>query len=117
MKKRILITVCIVLTLTAGIAIGTKWSDYSDMTGGTIADADTFLIRDVSDTSLAATGTQKEYPWSVMKADLDLIYQGLAAGLTSTVPTVPGIRTTVAVPHTPLADALMNASGSSSSPT
>ena len=48
----------------------TKWSDYGDYSAGEILDADTFLVRDVNDTSLAATGTQKEYPWSVMKADI-----------------------------------------------
>lgn len=47
-----------------------KWSDYADQTAGNIADADTFLVRDVDDDTLAATGTQKEYPWSVMKSDL-----------------------------------------------
>jgi len=54
----------------ASIVIATRWSDYGDQTAGNVADTDTFLIRDVDDTSLAATGTQKEYPWSVLKADL-----------------------------------------------
>jgi hypothetical protein len=60
----------ILFCLLAGIAIGTKWSDYGDWTAGNILDVDTFLVRDVSDTSLAATGTQKEYPWSEMKTDI-----------------------------------------------
>lgn len=47
-----------------------KWSDYDDLTAGEVDDLDTFLLRDVSDTALAATGTQKEYPWSVLKSDL-----------------------------------------------
>ena len=47
-----------------------KWSDYADYSVSQILDADTFLVRDVDDTTLAATGTQKEYPWSVMKSDI-----------------------------------------------
>jgi hypothetical protein len=48
----------------------TKWSDYGDMGSGTIADNDSFLLRDVSDESLGATGTQKEYIWADVKTDL-----------------------------------------------
>ena len=46
-----------------------KWSAYDDMGSGTIADEDTFLVRDVSDAT-TGTGYQWEYPWSVMKADI-----------------------------------------------
>lgn len=60
----------IVIVFMSSFVIATKWSDYTDQTAGNIADVDTFLIRDVDDTTLAATGTQKEYPWSVMKTDL-----------------------------------------------
>ena len=58
------------ILLTTGMAIGTKWSDYADQTAGNIAAGDTFLVRDIDDATLAATGTQKEYPWSVMISDL-----------------------------------------------
>ena len=67
-----------------------KWSDYADQTAGNIADADTFLVRDVDDTTLAATGTQKEYPWSVMKTDLSTaLDMGTTSPTTDTV-TVSG---------------------------
>ena len=68
--KKLKLLLILVIILAAGVAIGTRWSDYADQTAGNVADTDTFLIRDVSDTTLAATGTQKEYPWSVLKADL-----------------------------------------------
>ena len=51
-----------------------KWSDYDDMGAGVLDDLDTFLVRDVSDTGLAATGTQKELPYSVLKTDLILFF-------------------------------------------
>ncbi len=69
-KNRIIAAALAIFLLAASAVIADKWSDYADMSSGTIADADTFLVRDVSDTSLAATGTQKEYPWSVMLTDL-----------------------------------------------
>lgn len=47
-----------------------KWSTYGDMGSGTVLDADTILIRDVNDTSMAATGTQKQYKWSDLKTDI-----------------------------------------------
>ena len=74
MKKKILAIASAVVILFAGIALGTIWSDYDDQTAGNIADVDTFLVRDVSNTEGtggAATGTQMEYPWSVMLTDLD----------------------------------------------
>lgn len=52
-----------------------KWSsydDYDNATDGAIENADTLMIRDTSDTSMAATGTQKELPWSEMVDELDL---------------------------------------------
>ena len=60
-----------------------KWSDYGDYSAAEILDADTFLVRDVDDTSLAATGTQKEYPWSVMKTDLEVWLESLSPTFTS----------------------------------
>jgi hypothetical protein len=48
-----------------------KWSTYTDATSGTIADADTFMFLDVTDTTLAATGTQKELSWANLKTDLN----------------------------------------------
>jgi hypothetical protein len=66
-KKTILI---IAIVLTAGFALGTIWSDYGDFSGD-LADTDTFLFRDISDTSLDADGTQKELPFSELKSNLD----------------------------------------------
>jgi hypothetical protein len=48
-----------------------KWSDYDDMALGVIADGDTFLVRDIDDIALAATGTQKELPFSVARAEVN----------------------------------------------
>ena len=61
----------------------TKWSDYTDLGDLEIAAGDTFMVRDVSDTTLASTGTQKQYFWSDMKIDLNLLYQPLDSDLTS----------------------------------
>lgn len=49
---------------------GGKWSDYEELTSGNIVDADDFLVRDVSDNTLGATGTQKRYSWAALKVDL-----------------------------------------------
>ena len=92
------IVLIVLILLMAGIAIGTKWSDYADQTAGNIADVDTFLVRDVSDTTLAATGTQKEYPWSVLKADLTTwlnatSYTSLTGDLATTGYIEGGVRT------------------------
>ena len=52
----------------------TKWSDYGDMGSGNIADDDTLLIKDKSDTGGSpgggAGGTQKQYTWADLKLDL-----------------------------------------------
>ena len=61
----------------------TKWSEYGDYSAAEILDADTFLVRDVNDTTLAATGTQKEYPWSVMKTDLEVWLESLSPTFTT----------------------------------
>jgi hypothetical protein len=61
---------------------GGKWSDYGTLSSGNIASGDTFLIRDISDTTLGATGTQKQYPWATMLVDLGTIFQPYDADLT-----------------------------------
>lgn len=68
--KRVILLVIAILFLSAGIVIGTRWSEYDNMTSGTIADADTFMVQDSDDDTLGAAGTLKEYPYSVLKADL-----------------------------------------------
>ena len=87
MKRTTITWAVVILLLFAGIVFAAKWSDYDSMTAGTIADADTFMVLDVSDTTMAATGTQKQYPWSVLKADaktyFDTLYEdglGVPAG-------------------------------------
>ena len=60
----------LILILCVGILIGAKWSDYTELTAGNIADTDTFLVLDESDTTLAATGTQKQYEWETMVQDM-----------------------------------------------
>jgi len=49
-----------------------KWSAYGPLADGTLADDDTLLVRDISDTTLAATGTQKEYTGAGIKTTLAL---------------------------------------------
>ena len=60
----------IILFVAALFLTATKWSDYGSLTAGNIADDDTFMVLDVSDTTLGSTGTQKEYSWSALKTDL-----------------------------------------------
>ena len=62
--------ILVVLLFVASVVLAGKMSDYSDLSAGNIADGDMFLLRDVSDTTLGSTGTQKEYSWAAMKADL-----------------------------------------------
>jgi len=70
--KKLLIGVLVGLLLGGGaLFAATKWSDYGELTAGNMADGDDFLIRDVSDTSLAATGTQKRYSWASLKLDFE----------------------------------------------
>jgi len=74
MKKRYLIlSVLIILGILAGIAFA-KWSDYAELASGNIADGDDFLIRDVSDVTMAATGTQKRYAWLSLKTDIFALF-------------------------------------------
>lgn len=49
---------------------GSLWSSYGAMGSGNIVDSDDFLVRDISDTTLGALGTQKRYTWSNMKSDM-----------------------------------------------
>jgi len=49
-----------------------KWSDYGLMGTATIADDDTFMVKDLSVTALGPTGTQKQYKWSSLKTDLSI---------------------------------------------
>jgi len=67
--KHLIIGVIVGLLLGGGVVLA-KWSDYGELTSGNIVDGDDFLVRDVSDTTLAATGTQKRFSWSSLKADL-----------------------------------------------
>lgn len=54
--------VCLVIAilLMVSLVIAAKWSDYGDF-GTSTQDTDSLLILDVSDTTLAATGTQKQW--------------------------------------------------------
>lgn len=68
--KFLLLTCLLLLSL---ILIATKWSDYGELSTGTIADGDDILVRDVSDTTMAATGTQKRYLWSSIKDSMSFL--------------------------------------------
>ena len=47
-----------------------KWSSYGSLGSGNIADTDDFMVRDINDTSLGPTGTQKLYTFANLKTDL-----------------------------------------------
>ena len=64
--KRLLIILFLILSVSAR---ADTWSNYASLTSGNVADGDTFLIKDVDDTSMAATGTTKQYAWSALKVD------------------------------------------------
>lgn len=61
-----------------------KITDLTALATGDIVDADLFEIVDVSDTSMAPTGTNKKYAFSSQKADLktyfDTLYQPVGGG-------------------------------------
>lgn len=67
MKKTLII---ILILLSTALLIAAKWSTYDALTAGNIADSDDVLVRDVSDTTLDSTGTQKRWTWSAIKQDL-----------------------------------------------
>jgi len=69
MKKRERIYILIILLLFGCFLTAALWSSYTDFTAGQIADADTILVQDKSDTP-PADGAMKEWPYSVMKSDL-----------------------------------------------
>jgi len=60
----------------------TKWSALGTLDAGEIGVADTLLVLDTSDTSMAGTGTQKQYAWSSLKSDMkdytDTLYPPLS---------------------------------------
>lgn len=67
--KHLIIGVMVGLLLGGGIVLA-KWSDFGELTSGNVVDGDDFLVRDVSDTAMAGTGTQKRFSWSSLKTDL-----------------------------------------------
>ena len=53
--KNLIIGVIVGLLLGGGIVFATQWSNFTLLSSGNIADGDDFLVRDVSDTTMAAT--------------------------------------------------------------
>ena len=82
MKKKILLIALALALVFAGAVIATKWSDYGDF-GTSTQDTDTLLILDKSDTSLAATGTQKEWTIADLKTWLEVWLESLSPTFTS----------------------------------
>ena len=75
MRKRaevLIWSVMLIFMVGYGIALATLWSEYGELTVGTIVGGDDFLVRDVSDTSLGGAGTQKRYAYSSMRGDVGL---------------------------------------------
>lgn len=76
MNKRLEIfiwSIMLIFMVGYGIALATLWSDYGELAAANIASGDDFLVRDVSDTTLGATGTQKRYAFSSMTTDLSKV--------------------------------------------
>jgi len=63
--------ILIILLMLAPVLIAGWKATYSELTAGNIADVDSFMVLDVSDTTMAATGTQKYLEFSTLKNDLD----------------------------------------------
>ena len=59
-------------------------TSLAELTSGSIADADLFEVVDVSDTSMAALGTNKKHLWSSIKAQLLAKFVRLGTDRTST---------------------------------
>jgi hypothetical protein len=69
MKKFLLIFFTVLLLV--GAVVAKEWQDYTDFSG-TIADTDTFMFRDLSDTTDDAVyGTLVEIPYSQLKDNMD----------------------------------------------
>jgi hypothetical protein len=69
--RRYLIALFMVLCLSVGVVIGKEWQEYTDFTG-TIADDDTLMIRNKSDTTDDAVyGSLNEMEWQYFKANLE----------------------------------------------
>jgi len=94
--KKILTAIAIPILLFVGIAIGTQWSDYGDF-GTSTQDTDTLLILDKSDTSLGATGTQKE--WTIADLKTWLLAWLNALGATPTGAWNFGGATSIEIPN------------------
>lgn len=60
----------LVVIAIASIVYAATWQSYSELSTGTMADGDDFLIRDVSDTSMDDEGTIKRYALSSLKDSL-----------------------------------------------
>lgn len=71
-----------------------KLTDLTELTSGNLADGDILEVLDVSDTSLAATGTNKKTLWSSIKASLktyfDTLYATASQGALADTATQPG---------------------------
>ena len=81
MKKLLVFAVNFLLifaVVNSVCAADTQWSSYGELATDNIADGDDFMLRDVSDTTMAATGTQKRLSWISLKLDImdqyDTIY-------------------------------------------
>jgi hypothetical protein len=61
----------IIIIMVMPFLIAAWKTAYNELTAGNIADTDAFLVLDVSDTSMAGTGTQKYYEFSSLKNDFD----------------------------------------------
>lgn len=85
MKKYAIPFVCVLLIAT--VAWAALWSDYSELTAGSIASTDDVLVRDVSDTTQGPGGTLKRYTWTsintrIAAAATDDTWQGLVMTVT-----------------------------------
>ena len=70
--KKLLSTIAAFLILTTSVYAQTGWNTYGELSSG-LANDDDLLVRDVSDTTMAATGTQKRLEISTLKTALGIL--------------------------------------------
>lgn len=97
MKLKVFLLLLLLAPCSLAFSADTKVTNLGAMSAGTVADADSTVMVDVSDTTMAASGTNKKYTWQTLKADLktyfDSLYplSGFKTITTNASPTAQGV--------------------------